>query len=625
MPVRFVLVLLLLWLAACAAADADMNQLSVEQHIDSVILNTEALHKLAEALLQRHHLARSIVVDSAFPLNSFTLDLTRNVKNAEQRAVALATNVALFKTELDVDNPVPTKVFENIKEGRVMYARIELTELRDTIRQSVFPHAYKLKHDAESLADQIMYEYTPANNLERQVSDHGSMLEWIVIVGVVVLPTFAMWRSIKRGNHLQPTLVFLVGIVVAAGAISSVRLFRSTYGPSPLVLDLRSTLPCHKHTRCVSPWEEAMRLAGSLNETLSWLTDYCMALDLFNETVVHGIVEFSHRVSQIATADGGTDPEVALELVVQTRERIQTQKTNLERLSATRKYKSAGTELERLLSFLQAFELFFSQMEISIYANLRAGLEMNRFFSDNLDILVHHIRDGRLGMCLHVLTELYRQQDGQLAKLRQANQFVTATNDAITKVRLESTRIQPSLQSDEMTAWIKKMAAQTSVVSGLLPALAPLLAPAGGIVIPVAVAGVAIAGMGYNWQGYYQQAEADARDVITELIALDKVLQRTETGLTAHETTLTVLMEEIKSVMQNVNKSEARFQHIRIHQSFGESEIAMLTKGVSRVKESVELLSKRYQQAMDRLFTSIVHTANALPKSSADDGNNNNK
>jgi hypothetical protein len=617
---HLLLLLLVVGFGACVASNVRAETLSERlaeiQHLAPI------LHTEAQGLYNRYHAIRKLVLESQFPVHLFPDHFSRLAKNAEKESLQLTVITRQFNDELLSYNASET-LQSDIDANRWFFAHIALEELNQTINSTVANQLKQVVQQAGELSYVMFHNCNTSligNDPDCPFSFYalvifGTILLWCLIVQFVVRRFFSIPAGCGVMVWTFPILLFLVlqfyVVVNGPSEFNVVRCFSKVYATMVSLDNLRHLVPTPSNDADVL---RIILCTERITEHLQWMLDYANGMHVFNETVLGAIQEFSHRLSIAHSDESSNSPEVALQLVLETRERIQRHKNTLERLALTRQQRNdKGAQLDVLLSFIQAFELFFSRMEISIYMNLRTGLDVNQFFAENLEILYQHIRDGKFAQCLHILNEMYRQYNDQLDKLRQANKFVSAANDAISSVRLESTRLQPPLRVEEMEAWVQKLGYRATVSgASFAPLLGPLLLP--GLSnpitgIPLTAACITVAVVGYNWSKYYEQVEADSRIVLTELVSLDKVMEQTENQLTAHETMLSMLMQEILGVMTNVNKSSARFGHIQPQRHLSERELQMLDSGVNRVKQSVATLSQRYQLAMDTLFARIVQAA----------------
>lgn len=193
---------------------------------------------------------------------------------------------------------------------------------------------------------------------------------------------------------------------------------------------------------------------------------------------------------------------------------------------------------------------------------------------------------------------------------------MVATNDAVSKIRLESTRLQPQFASEEFNNWVKKMASKASMITIGGPLLATLSLPAAAAA-PAILISTAVAAVGYNWAGTYDQMEKDAKEVVIQLGHLDEVLHSVETGLSSHELMLTMLASEVANVISKIDRSEKRFRLVREGQIFTATELSQLKTGVNRVIDAVKKLGSRYRISMDSMYVRLKNMPPAtleLPK-----------
>lgn len=589
------LLLLLVFYIKCSEgtpiSEASIRVGSIEHDLDTLQFKT------AELIYQQ---IRESIISPYFPIDLFPVGIGRLAKRTEQDAATLSLVAHNMRSDW-LKQKSSTNLFKDLVEGCSIYARIEVDELKESI-EGVLIKKQIFDKSKQELREALIKNYSPKGFFESVLWQHGHNIR----LGVCALMTFVSlivayaisWHWKSRRLRFVFVIMYTIAVVFVA-YVSSVGLLRYLSAPEPVGAVWK------KQSNVESYWTAFDQASVSINESIAWLDEYCQAMVLFNETVLNGIVSFSQKITELSTSRGSEDPIAALEIVSQSRERIEEQKFVLTKLSVSKSMKNKKTDLDQLLRFLSYFEMFFTQLEAQIYVNLKAGYDMNQFFLEHMSIMIDHIKDGNLVSCLTILTELHRQQLDQLSKLKQANTFVHHTNDAIAQIRAESTRLQPSLESEEFDSWLKKMAGKGSLAMAALPALGALGIPM-IMTLPATGIGAAIALTGYYWTGYYEKAEKEARDIITELGKLDHVLVKVENSLSNHEKALSILMEEVASVLRNINHTEARFSYIQVRRSFSQREIDILSTGVNRLKGSVEVLTGRYQQSMNEIFNRII-------------------
>lgn len=557
--------------------------------------------KTSEVLFQQ---IRETISLRSFPVDLFPMGLSRQSRNTEQAALILSARCTALLDRWNKDS-IKKSLTEDFEQNRLMFAAHQVKELKDEVKDILDQRAVVVEQTS-ALRNMIQKDYRPRGYSEFLLHTYGFFIHIAVYVVAVILPLAFLLPTRGKWSVFRLSLAMSVACGAALSGHALVQYVQSNLGAPEPVVQVRHYLDT------LGPYiEEFVHCSNDANGTLRYLNDYCEVMDVYNKTILGGIIEFANNVTAIAARET-TSPEVALQLVVQTKERIKAQKTSLAKLSAARTKGSRKTELDKLLEFLDYFEIFFAQMELSVYSNLKAGYDMNHFFMEHLDIISTHIQNGDLISCVSILSELYRQQTTQLSNLQKANKYVHDTNDAITQIRIESTRLQPELESEEMDFWIKKMASKGSMAAISIPVLAAFSIPALAAA-PIGAAGAAVALIGYNWKDAYEKAEKDTRSVIQEIIRLDDILRQTEDGLSNHEKVLTMLMEDVGAVLRAVNQSQSRFGHIQLRRAFSSREMAFLTSGVERTKDAVKTLNSRYESAMATLFKRILAMSSTTP------------
>jgi hypothetical protein len=557
--------------------------------------------KTCEAIFQQ---IREAIGQRNFPIDLFPMGLSRQSRAAEQASAVLSSRCYNMLHHWEEHKRKET-FLEDLRKNRLMFAHHQVRELKDNLG-IVLDQRTSMLAEHVKLREYIHGGYRPRGYSEIALEVHGLYLQIGVYGLSLLIPLVSLLPRRKKPSTCRVLTAGVLALGLLLAGHSFTAWIHANWGSPDSVIQVRRQL------ETVEPYVHEFESAlADANHTVGYLSDYCEAMDLYNRTVLSGIIEFANNVSALASRES-TDPEVALQLVVQTKERIKVQKHSLVKLSASRMRGSKNTDLDKLLEFLDYFEVFFSQVEINIFSNLKAGYDMNQFFMEHIDIISHHVSSGDLVSCVSILNELYRQQLAQLANLHKANRYVHDTNEAITQIRIESTRLQPELESEEMDFWIKKMASKGSMAALSLPMLAAFSVPVAAVA-PIGIAGAAIALIGYNWKDAYEKAEKDTRAIIQDIIRLDDILRQTEEGLSNHERVLTMLMENVGDVLRAVNQTQSRFAHVQLGRSFSPREIDFLLTGASRTKDSVRTLNSRYENAMGVLFKRILTKAHPPP------------
>lgn len=596
------LVLFIFCILISTVVSEPSNKEQLESWLIAIDQGTQEVQFLSAELLFRQ--IREAITSRAFPIELFPPGVGRVGKNAEIEATRLAEAAHTLRTDWQ-ERKNGARLLDELVDAQMMFARVEVLEFAETFEQLL----ERRKTFALARADlyvALIDGYRPNSYLGILFADHSRLVNissYVVMLGIPLL----LFSPHRRWRNMF-LMALLLGIMVASFAITTTMLnyVKLNWGVPTAVRDARATL------LAAIPYCDEFEIgAMRINASVWHLQEYCEAMDMFNSTVLQGVMQFSERVTSLVSADA-TEPEMALELVTQTRERLGHHKTALQRLGASRSG-NPKTNIEKLLLFLNYFELFFSQLEITLYSNLKLGYQLNRFFLENLHLLHEHIERGQLLPCVAILTDIHRQELSQFGALSKANDFVRATNDAVERIRNESGRIQPELQSEEMMFWIKQTASTVGMYgSSLLPVMAIVALPALTLVPATAIAG-GVALLGYNWKQSFASAEVETRDLMQEILHLNEILESTETRLTNYEKMLGTLLGDIWNVIRYTNQSSHRMQFIKVRRTLLTREQSMLRDGVVRVEKAIEQLEKRYERALETLFQRIVSSRPPAP------------
>jgi uncharacterized coiled-coil protein SlyX len=535
---------------------------------------------------------REVIIHGSFPAELFNHSLSRLSKTAEQQASLIAEHANDLK--LSWENG--TGLEKPLAEKKYMWVALEILELREDLLKI---DVVKLRDLNRQLRDALVESYKPKAPLEVLGQDLEGKLFVVAIIASVLMP-LALLPIGKRFVRIFSLSGALLVLVLSLATYQVVTLAGGTMmGPPQAVTQARGLLAS------ISTYEQHLEVGYKLvNDSLNYLSDYCSALDGFNETISATFDEFTEKIKELTSSESVsgvvTKPELVMDIVTKTRSTLANQRSALTKLASSGSTKKT-LSLNHLLEMIGLFDVLFSQMEIAIYANLRTGYEMNELMADHLNALIGYIDNGNLQDCMRFLSELTRQQNSQLTRLKEANAHVVATNDAVSKIRLESTRLQPQFASEEFNNWIKKTAAKASMITVGAPLLATLSLPAAAAA-PAILLSTAVAVVGYNWAGAFDQMEKDAKEIVVQLGNLDGVLHNVEAGLSSHEVMLTMLASEVGSVISKIDRSEKRFRLVRNGQIFTETEIEQLKAGVNRVIEAVKKLGGRYRSSMDTMY-----------------------
>jgi hypothetical protein len=337
----------------------------------------------------------------------------------------------------------------------------------------------------------------------------------------------------------------------------------------------------------------------TIDGTLQELLSYCDRVNELNASLTESLASLSRHLAEMRSDSSKqlTKAEVAHGLVNSTRNLLKEHKTALMR-SATHESKLAP-----LVGMVDNFDLMLVQTSLSVYVNLRVGGQMNSQLAAYLGRLLDYIDSGNLRECLIVLDKVRTEQKNHLEALRLANAFLRSTNDAVDKIRRESTRLQPEFATLEFDAWLKKTATTVVAAGSALsaPAAVALVGTAGVTLLPATTLGVAVAAVGYHWSRGYASAQREAKALVATLADMDKVLHRTEEALSENEKLLVLLMEDVAGVLKAVNRSERRFEVVKSGRIFTAQEVDLLKTGITAVIEAVEELADSYNRSAEQM------------------------
>ena len=602
-----ILLCLLLSIAASAAASDE-----VARALAVVSTSIESLR--GREVDQACDDARLAIADARFPVIEFPRELGPTVRQASSSAAALARRCLSLQQAWRERAPrIAVDLSRGKDDGRA-YVRLDLQDVWELFGAVQEAHGEWRARFAAARAAVPHSRIWPTRTALQLVSDYRVLLAALALLLYVPLLTFG-WRYRSTLGASRRRIACFVTVLIALAlplpgfaAVLADMASHRVVALSPLAQLAESMDRAAANEQSLG---EAVR---GVNQTLGWLLDYARSLDELDSTVFDSLVEFSRRVAAIATQNQ-THPATALALVHQTQDQLKQQRAALVAISNSRVSTTTETDLRVFLDLIQSYEMIMSHSELQILANLQLGLDVNRFFGEQLDVIGHHVRAGSLAPCIHMLLELYTQQQYLLQKIGQANHFVTATNNAVTAVRAESTRLQPALRGKEFRDWISKTAVAVGTAV-TVPSAVTAISIAGGPLVfgAVSIGATAIAALAYiGPYRYYEYAQEEDRRIVELLGGADEALAMVERTLGGHERMLTLLMEEIRSVLFAVNSTQMRVERVRLIRTFSDRERDVIEHGLSSIRSALQPLTVHYSAAIEKLFGRILNDPLQLP------------
>lgn len=362
----------------------------------------------------------------------------------------------------------------------------------------------------------------------------------------------------------------------------------------------------------------AYNLSAMLDK-LGWIALSLETTQEFNETVTTELIRFSEKLANVTSAIiGDTDPDNMLVVLHESQNDLQQTQAQLRSVEAT--YLQNGNT-ERVLQIhkigddIDKFVRFFNKIEEDLYVTMQTGVAVNQLTTEYLTDMSGHIQSRKFSLCIHVLTSLEAEQRKQMIKLNSSAEFITRAADTIKLVQYEARSLSGPLSEEQRTAWIKKLIANGALFTGAgigTTAIVSSTVMGAATALPAAVAAAAVAAVSYQVKSYYQANELVAADAINLMMRLANATQVIDTRLTNYVRMMTLLVEDVRILIDNLKKAERRFQHIRIQPEFSDYEARMLNQGVERVVTTSRELTERYRSVIARIFRMIAEQQKQL-------------
>jgi len=313
---------------------------------------------------------RELIIHGNFPAELFNHSLSRLAKTAEQQAALIAGHANDVK--LSWENG--TGLEKPLEEKKYMWVSLEILELREDLLKI---DVAKLRELNEHLHDALVSSYKPRAPLEVVGQDLEGKLSVAAVVASVLVP-LALLPLGRRFVRIFSFSGALVTLLVALATYQAVAITGDTMmGPPPSVTQARKLLAS------ISTYEQHLGAGYRLvNDSLNRLSDYCSALDGFNETISATFDEFTEKIKSL-TSSGSvtgvvTKPDLILDIVKKTRSTLATQRNELTRLASSSSSGSKKTlSLNNLLEMIGLFDVLFSQMEMYVSSVGEALLRTN--------------------------------------------------------------------------------------------------------------------------------------------------------------------------------------------------------------------------------------------------------
>lgn len=542
---------------------------------------------------------RDNVLQSDFPIDLFAdpRGLPRIVKNAEQ----LASTVSFTAERVASFWENSSKLWKPIAEGKIIWASLEIEEMKHYLK-TISPAEIRLCN--RNLTDVLTAGYQPRAPIERLYAQWRESLLPVAFIAFAVLVPLELlplrWMSMKK----RTAILIAIGLAFLALIIgfSAWRLLGPTlFGPNVYVRQSQEIV--NSLVQHAKLFEEGH---NQLLDALQYFEDYCTHRMGINETISVMMSDFHKRIGDALTDSHGsmvTRPEVVLEIVQSTQQALRQHKLALSKLALSREQHSpsARVKLDPLIELVDSVQGLFASLEVNIYANLKAGLHTTDVIITHLINVQGLVDDGKLQDCSQFLAALQNYQSRQMVDLKDSNNYISVLNDKVSELRLENTRLRPHFSNEEFVSMVMKWASRAGMITSSAPLLSALALPATAAVPALAV-GAAVAVIGYNWQALYENAEGDAKVIVSELQKLDKVLQVIESGLSEHEVTLANLINSVQTTLTSVSFSQKRFRAIMAGKVYTEEEAKQLKLGLGRVMDSMSALRDQYSNAESRLY-----------------------
>ena len=542
---------------------------------------------------------RDNVLQSDFPIDLFAdpRGLPRIVKNAEQ----LASTVSFTAERVASFWENSSKLWKPIAEGKIIWAALEIEEMKYYLK-TTSPAEIRLCN--RNLTDVLTAGYQPRAPIERLYAQWRESLLPVAFIAFAVLVPLELlplrWMSMKK----RTAILIAIGLAFLALIIgfSAWRLLGPTlFGPNVYVRQSQEIV--NSLVQHAKLFEEGH---NQLLDALQYFEDYCTHRMGINETISVMMSDFHKRIGDALTDSHGsmvTRPEVVLEIVQSTQQALRQHKLALSKLALSREQHSpsARVKLDPLIELVDSVQGLFASLEVNIYANLKAGLHTTDVIITHLINVQGLVDEGKLQDCSQFLAALQNYQSRQMVDLKDSNNYISVLNDKVSELRLENTRLRPHFSNEEFVSMVMKWASRAGMITSSAPLLSALALPATAAVPALAV-GAAVAVIGYNWQALYENAEGDAKVIVSELQKLDKVLQVIESGLSEHEVTLANLINSVQTTLTSVSFSQKRFRAIMAGKVYTEEEAKQLKLGLGRVMDSMSALRDQYSNAESRLY-----------------------
>lgn len=542
---------------------------------------------------------RDNVLQSDFPIDLFAdpRGLPRIVKNAEQLASTVSFTAECVASFWENSS----KLWKPIAEGKIIWASLEIEEMKHYLK-TISPAEIRLCN--RNLTDVLTAGYQPRAPIERLYAQWRESLLPVAFIAFAVLVPLELlplrWMSMKK----RTAILIAIGLAFLALIIgfSAWRLLGPTlFGPNVYVRQSQEIV--NSLVQHAKLFEEGH---NQLLDALQYFEDYCTHRMGINETISVMMSDFHKRIGDALTDSHGsmvTRPEVVLEIVQSTQQALRQHKLALSKLALSREQHSpsARVKLDPLIELVDSVQGLFASLEVNIYANLKAGLHTTDVIITHLINVQGLVDDGKLQDCSQFLAALQNYQSRQMVDLKDSNNYISVLNDKVSELRLENTRLRPHFSNEEFVSMVMKWASRAGMITSSAPLLSALALPATAAVPALAV-GAAVAVIGYNWQALYENAEGDAKVIVSELQKLDKVLQVIESGLSEHEVTLANLINSVQTTLTSVSFSQKRFRAIMAGKVYTEEEAKQLKLGLGRVMDSMSALRDQYSNAESRLY-----------------------
>lgn len=268
-----------------------------------------------------------------------------------------------------------------------------------------------------------------------------------------------------------------------------------------------------------------------------------------------------------------------------------------------------NAQLRTLVDQIASLDTFLMRAEVDVYSYLLEGIEVNRFFDSELDMVLKGVMDGDFLRSGFVLTTFEQEQRKQLDRLNGSCIFLTRASEAVRKVRAEAVDTEGPVELQEREARAKKIYARAaSIATGLaLAGTSAVAAPTIVVALPVAAISLALSGLGYaQIGGMYALEERQAADALRDLREFGNMLLDLDLGLKRHHMTLSMLVEDVSMFASRIAKATERARRFGVRPELSAHDKRLVAEGVEHVRKTAGVVLRNYQVAVNSVFRRLT-------------------